>query len=439
MLLAAFVGTATNIAVPVLEEEFAGAGLAKISWVISAFNVTQVTFMLLGGRWADRRGRRKVFINGLAIFAFGAGLSGVAPTIDLIIAARVVQAIGVAMMIPASLAAVLPEFPQERHGSVVSLWSSMGVLGAASAPTVAAVLLEFSSWRVVFLIAIPIALAAIVGARRVMSPGLVAENPPPLDILGATMGTAAVGGLTFVIVQGRAWGWSDPRILAIAVIAVVSGVVFVRSSLTHDEPLFDFDLLKIPSFRVVTIASAILSTSTSATWFLYPLFMSDVWDYSNLEIGLAMTPGPVALVLFTPIAGRLVDRYGYRELLVLGATMATIGTAWMAWRLRPDETYFRAFFPGTAAIGLGMAFMLGPANAAALRHIPSAQLGAANAAYNMARMACSAFGVAITTAIIGAAPVGQRLEEFQTGWWAMAAIMAISPMLLLAKYPSDRS
>lgn len=254
MLLAAFVGTATNIAVPVLEEEFAGVGLTKIAWVISAFNVAQVTFMLLGGRIADRIGRRRVFINGLAVFALGAALSGIAPTVDLIIAARIVQAIGVAMMLPASLAAVLPEFPAERHGSVVSLWSSMGVLGAASAPTVAAVLLEVSSWRVVFLIAIPIALVAIVAARKVMSPGLVAENPPPLDLLGAATGTASVGGVTFLIVQVRSWGLTDPRILVITAAAVLSGVVFIRSSLTHNEPLFDLQLLKIPSFRVVTMA-----------------------------------------------------------------------------------------------------------------------------------------------------------------------------------------
>ncbi len=438
MLLAAFVGTATNIAVPVLEEEFPGAGLTKISWVISAFNVAQVTFMLLGGRVADRIGRRRVFIAGLGVFAFGAALSGIAPTVDLIIAARIVQAIGVAMMIPASLAAVLPEFPPERHGSVVSLWSSMGVLGAASAPTVAAVLLEVSSWRIVFLAAIPVALLAIIGARKVISPGQVVEDPQPLDLLGAATGTLAVGGITFVIVQGRAWGFTDPRILAIGIAAVVSGAAFVRSSLSHSEPLFDLELLKIPSFRVVTLASAILSTSTSATWFLYPLFMSDVWGYSNLQIGLAMTPGPAALVLFAPLAGRLVDRYGYRELLIMGATMATIGTAWMAWRLRPDETYFTAFFPGTCAIGFGMAFMLGPANAAALRSIPGAQLGSANAAYNMARMACSTFGVAITTAIIGNAVVGERLDEFRIGWWTMTAIMAISPILLVLRFRDER-
>ncbi len=436
MLLAAFVGTATNIAVPVLEQEFPDAGLATISWVVSAFNVAQVTFMLLGGRLADRLGRKKIFLRGLAVFAVGAALSGIAPSIELVIAARIGQAIGVAMMLPSSLAAVLPEFPTERHGSVVSLWSSMGVLGAAVAPTVAAGILQVSSWRVVFLAAVPVALLAIVVGRRVLQAGLVAERPPPLDLVGAITGTAAVGGLTFAIVQGRIWGWTDPRILSIAAATVIGGAVFVRSSRRHPEPLLDLNLFTVPTFNVATAASALLATSTSATWFLYPLFVTEVWDYSILQVGLAMTPGPVVLVVFAPLAGRLADRHGYRNLLLFGATLATLGTAWMAWRLQPGETYVRAFLPGTVGIGFGMAFMLGPANAAALRDVAGHQLGAANATYNMARMTCSALGVAITAAIIGDTEVGQRLDAFRLSWWVMVAVMATAPLLLLLRFPA---
>lgn len=438
MLLAAFVGTATNIAVPVLESEFPNAGLTTISWVVSSYNVAQVTFMLLGGRLADRLGRKKIFLTGLAVFAIGAALSGVAPSIELVIVARIGQAVGVALMLPASLATVLPEFPQQRHGAVISLWSSMGVLGAATAPTVTAGILEVSNWRVVFLAAVPIALLAIVAGWRILKPGVVAEDPGPLDVVGAAAGTAAIGGLTFVIVQGRVWGWFDLRIVAILVVAIVSGAVFIRSSRTHPEPLLDLDLLRIPTFTWATTSSALLSMSTSATWFLYPLFMTEVWGYSILQVGLAMTPGPAILVVMAPIAGRLADQYGFRRLMILGATLATLGTAWMAWRLDPDETYVRAFLPGTLGIGFGMAFMLGPANAAALSNVPSAQLGAANAGYNTARMTTSALGVAITAAIIGDTEVGQRLNSFAISWWVMVAVMATAPLLLLLRYPSDQ-
>ena len=437
MLLSAFVGTATNIAIPVLEEEFDDVGLTHIAWVISAFSVTQVTFMLLGGRLADRIGRRRVFVAGLAVFAVGASLSAIAPGINLVIAARVIQAIGVAMMIPSSLAAVLPLYPAQQHGRVVGLWAAMGVLGAAAAPTIAAGVLEVSSWRVVFAIAAPIAVAGIVLALMFMADDTVVERPPPLDLVGTVTGTMAIGGVTFVIVQGRAWGWFDARIVVVFIAAMIGAAVFMASSRRHDEPLLDFALVKIPSFRVVTIASALLSISTSATWFLYPLFLNDVWDYSNIQIGLAMTPGPLVLVVCAPIAGRLVDKHGYRELMVLGATLATLGTAWMAWRLRPGEIYVRAFLPGTAMIGIGMASMLGPANAAALRDIPSEQLGAANAAFNTARSASSALGVAITTAIIGGAAVGNRLDEFRIGWWSMAIVMSLSPVILWWAYPKS--
>ncbi len=435
MLLAAFVGTASNIAIPILEEEFADAGLATVSWVISAFNVAQVTFMLLAGRLADRLGRRRVFLSGLLVFAAGAALSGIAPTIELVIAARIGQAIGVSAMLPSSLACVLPAFPQERHATIVSLWSSMGVFGAAAAPTVAAGLLQVSGWRAVFLSAVPIALVAFVAGRRVLDPGVVVENPPPIDLWGAAAGTATIGGLTLVMVQGRVWGWLDTRIVVTTVIAVVSLAVFVHRSRTHPEPLLDLAILRVRSFSVVTSAGALVSMSTAATWFLYPLFMIEVWDYSVLQVGLAMTPGPVALIVLAPIAGRLADAHGYRNLLIVGSTLATLGTAWMAWRLQPDGTYLTAFLPGTLTIGFGMAFMLGPANAAALREVPGDQLASANAAYNTARLAASALGVALMTAIIGDTPVGSRIDAFRAGWWTMVAVMAIGPMLLTLTYP----
>ena len=437
MLLAAFVGTATNIAIPILEADFDETPLSTISWVVSAFNVTQVTFMLLGGRLADRVGRRRVFLQGLLVFAIGAALSGVAPTIETIIAARVIQGFGVALMIPSSLAAVLPEFPESRHGTVVSWWSSMGVLGAAAAPTVAAGLLQVASWRWVFLAVLPIVAVAIPIGRRVLEPGVVADDPPPLDLVGAATGTLAIGGLTFAIVQGRTWGWTNPAIVAVGLATVVSATVFVWSSRRHPEPLFDAELLRIRTFSVVTAAGALLSASTAATWFLYPLFMIEVWNYSVLQVGLAMTPGPIALVVAAPFAGRLADARGYKRLLVLGAALATLGTAWMAWRLSPDETYVRAFLPGTLSIGFGMAFMLGPANAAALRDVPRSQLGAANAGYNMARMTGSTLGVALTAAIIGVAAAGDRIDELRAGWWTVTAIMATAPILLALGLPTD--
>lgn len=360
MLLASFVGTATNIAVPVLERDFPDEDLATISWVVTGFNVTQVTLMLLGGRLGDRIGRRRVFLTGMAIFAVGAVLSGVAPSIELVIAARILQAVGVACILPTSLAAVLPLFPLQRHATVVSLWASMGIFGAAAAPTVAAGLLAASSWRAVFLVAAPIAAASLVAGRSVLRADEPVADPAPLDLVGTLAGTVAVGGLALTVVQGRVWGWTEPVIVAMAVAALASAVLFVRRSLVHPEPLLDLRLLRVRSFTVVTVAGAALSTSTSATWFLYPLFLRDIWGYSVLETGLAMTFGPVAVILLAVPAGRFADRRGYRRLLVAGSSMAIAGTSWMALNLGPGASFVVAFLPGTVLIGAGMGLVLGP-------------------------------------------------------------------------------
>ncbi|MCP5025859.1 MAG: MFS transporter [Actinomycetia bacterium] len=435
MLLTSFVGTATNIAVPVLEEAFPDASLATISWVVSGFNVTQVTLMLLGGRLADRLGRRRLFLAGMIVFAVGAFLSGIAPSVELIIAARILQAVGVAMVLPASLAAVLPLFPISRHATVVSTWSSMGILGAAAAPTVAALLLEVSSWRLVFLAVVPVALLAWFAGIRTLPAAVPSTEPPPLDLLGTFSGTIAVGGLAMVIVQGRVWGWTDPLITALMAATVSSALLFVQQSLTHAEPLLDFGLLRIRSFSVVTVASALLATSTAATWFLYPLFMVQIWDYTIFQVGLAMTPGPLAVVVVTLFAGRFADRRGYRGLLILGSILPCIGTVWMAWRLSTEANYVVDFLPGTTMIGLGMGLVLGPANSAALRDVPEVSLGAANAAYNTLRFLGTALGVAVGAAIIGDVVGVDRLERFVLTWWVMVGVMSLAPVVLVVAYP----
>ena len=445
MFIGAFVTTASNIAVPVLEEDFPTASLSTISWVVSAFNVTQVTFMLLGGRLADRWGRRRVFLWGMAIFAAGAALSAVAPAVGLVIAARVVQAVGMAFVLPSSLAAVLPLFPMERHASVVSLWSAMGILGSAIAPTMAAGLLEVSSWRLVFAVVIPFALVAWWGGRARLDPGRPASHRAALDLVGTIAGTGAVGGLALVIVQGRHWGWTSPAIAALVVLTLACAGLFVRRSLTHPEPLLDLSLLRVPSFRVVTLSALLMATATAGTWFMYPLFMTTVWGYSIFEVGLAISPGAVAMIPVTVLAGRLADRRGYRLPLVAGAFIATGGVTWLAWQLEPGASYVVGFLPGTLGIGLGMGLMLGPANSAALRDVAESKLGAANAAYNTMRFLGSALGVAVVAALLGDGSGAERAAGLERAWWVLVGIMLGSPLLLWLRYrdparsPSPRS
>lgn len=440
MLLISFVTTATNLAVPALERQFAGRSLATVSWVVSAFNVAQVTLMLVGGRLADRRGRKPVFLTGLAVFALGALASALSPTLELLIAARIVQAVGAALVLPTSLVSVLPSYPPERHASVVSLWSSMGTVGSTVAPTVAAGLLSAGGWRIVFAVAAPLALlGAAVGWATLPDTGAGDDATPGpsarLDGVGAGAGTLFVGGLAFALVQGRVWGYTSPVVVGAALSAALAGALFLTRSLRHPEPLVDLRLLREPTFAVPAASSALLAAAAAATWFIYPLFMSQEWGFSILEVGLGMSPGALVMVGVTLLAGRLADRHGYRRQLVFGSWLPVAGVAWMSVFLRPETSYAVGFLPGTVLIGVGMGLVVGPMNSAALSVIPSASLGAANAAFNTLRFFGTALGVALAAAVLGDTTGADRAAAFQLALRLVTVVMAGAPVVLALAYP----
>jgi EmrB/QacA subfamily drug resistance transporter len=437
MVLITFNATATNIALPEIEEYFTGTSLTTISWIVSAFNVVLTTLMLVGGRLADRVGRRRVFLSGMLVFATGCALSGMAPTVGLLIAARVVQAVGAALILPASLTAVLPEFPAARHATVVSLWASMGVLGASAAPTVTAGLLQLAGWRIVFLASVPVALLAWLAGRRVLRESLPSRTPGPLDVAGAVMGTTAVGLAAVAIVQGPRWGWSDPIVVCAWLGALVLFPLFVWRSRRHPEPLVHFELFSVRAFWVAAVSTSLLAAGAAATWLLYPLFLHEVWGYSTLGIGLAITPGPIIVVICNPLAGQLADRIGYRPVLVVGSWLPVLGTAWMALNLTAETRYLFAFLPGTALIGIGMGMVMGVSNSAALKGVAPDDLSAANATFNTMRFLGMAIGVAVAVAMIGDLDRADLVAAFDRAWLVFAIVMTAAPLVLAFWYPRD--
>ena len=438
MLLISFVSTATNISVPALEREFPDRLLTTISWVVTSFNVAQVTLMLIGGRLADRRGRRLVFVSGMLVFAIGAAASAAAPTLPVLLGARVMQAVGAAMVLPASLVAVLPSYPPERRATVVSLWASMGVAGATVAPTISAVLLSVGGWRLVFGVAAPIAIGAAVLGYRYLPESRAAERPGRLDTVGAVAGTVAVGCLSLVIVQGRVWGWGSAPIAALAGALVVAAVVFGVRSMRHAEPLVDLGLFRVRTFAAPTVASGVLAAAGAATWFLYPLFMRDVWDFSVLQIGLGMSPGAVVMVIVTIVAGRIADQRGYRRLIVAGSVLPALGVGWMALVMSAESGYALGFLPGTFMIGIGQGLVFGPLNAAALIGVTDDDLASANAAYNTVRFLGSALGVAGAAAVLGNTTGADRVDAFDFALWLLTAVTFVAPLVLAVAYPADR-
>ncbi|MPY94406.1 MAG: MFS transporter [Acidimicrobiia bacterium] len=216
--LISFNTTATNLAFPDIAEDFPGASLSTVSWVASIFFIGLASLLLVSGRLADRVGRRRVFRVGLGVFAVGAALSAVAPTVGALIAARFVASVGGALVIPSSLAVVLPEFPRERHFTAITLWSATGPVASAIAPGLSAVILAISSWRLLFLVSAPIALGALAGGWRVLGESRAERRTGALDWVGVLVGTVGIAGLVFSVSQGATWAgparrcwWATPR------------------------------------------------------------------------------------------------------------------------------------------------------------------------------------------------------------------------------------
>src|SRR4051794_13033091 len=222
-----------NIAFPDLQRDFGGTRLATLSWVLNAYAIVFAALLVPAGRWADRLGRKRAFLGGLALFTLASAACAAAPTVGVLVAARAVQAAGAALLMPASLGLLLPEFPAEKRGVALGLWAAVGGTAAALGPVVGGLLVELS-WRWVFLVNLPVGIVAIVAGARVLTEVREEGGARP-DTAGAVLLTGAVGALIAAIVEGPGWGWGSPRVVGLFATAVVLGVGFVVQSARHPE------------------------------------------------------------------------------------------------------------------------------------------------------------------------------------------------------------
>src|SRR3954454_4853264 len=241
-----------NIAFPDLQRDFAGTSLASLSWVLNAYAIVFAALLVPAGRWADRTGRKRAFLGGLALFTVASAACAAAPSIGVLVAARVIQAAGAAILMPASLGLLLPEFPAEKRGLAIGLWAAVGGTAAAAGPVIGG-LLGGLSCRWVFLVTLPVGIAAIVAGSRVLRE-IREEDAARPDVLGAGLLTGAVATLIAAVVQGPDWVWTDPRVLALLGAAVLLGIAFVVRSAHVPVPVVEPALLRVRAFAAANVA-----------------------------------------------------------------------------------------------------------------------------------------------------------------------------------------
>lgn len=429
--------TGTNIAFSAIESEFASSSRATLSWALSGYSITLATFMVLGGRLADRVGRRRIFFGGVVVFVAGSLLCAAAPNALAFVAGRLVQGLGGAFVVPSSLALVLPGFPTSRRTSAVAVWTASGSTGAAVAPSLSAVIVDVFGWRWIYLIALPIGAVILLAGRHLLTDSRAepTEGPPDrIDLLGVPMGTAAIGLTAFAIVQGPRLGWLSPAIMAATIGVVVLAPSFVVRSLRHPAPLLDLRLFRLRTVWTSTVANVFMSMMGLSIWLVWPLFLTGIWGYSLFEAGLAITPGPVCSAIFGVLAGRLADRHGPRLLISIGSLLPIFTMLWMAFRFGPEPAYWTTFFPAVALFGTGFGLTFSPLNGAALQGVPAKAFGEVNAAFNTTRNLAGGLGVAIVIAILGDAdPI--PFATFDRVFFVFAFFGVMPAVTIYAFYP----
>lgn len=426
--------TGTNIAFPSIEQTFDSTPRSTLAWALSGYSIVLASFMVMGGRLADQLGRRKVFTTGVLIFLFGSLLCAVAPMAALFIAGRVIQGFGGALLVPSSLALVLPEFPASRRTSAVATWAASGSVGAAVAPSLSAVIVDLTSWRVVYLLAVPVVVVILVAGPRLLPRSVPTAEAARLDLIGIPMGTAAIGLLALGIIEGPSWGWASAGIVGCFAAVAVLAPLFVLRSLRHPAPLLNLRMFRVRTVWSANLANVFMSMMGLSIWLVWPLFLTQVWGYSLLQAGLAITPGPACSAAVGIIAGRLADRHGPRVLISVGSVFPILSMLWMVWRFGPEPDYVTTFLPATILFSLGFGFTFSPLNGAALRGVDASAFGEVNATFNTVRNLGGGLGVAIVVALLGnARPI--PFERFDHTFFAMAFLGVVPVVVIGLFYP----
>ena len=423
--------TVVNIAFPALSADFPGTTRAGLSWVLNAYAVVFGALLVTTGRLADDRGRKKVFLWGLVVFGIGSALCALAPSVGLLVGFRAAQAIGAALLVPASLALLLPEFPASRRAGAVGLWGAAGGVAAAVGPTLGALLVEGPGWRWVFWINVPLCAVAVLVGRRLLRESTGSAEPGPLDLLGVLLVTAVFGLLSLGLVQGGEWGWGSVRVVGALLLAAALVPVLVVRALRHPHPVLPVRLFAVRRFSVATLGLLLFSAAFFAVILCNVLFLTGVWEYSVLRTALAVLPSPLLAAALSPLTGRLADRLGFRVLVVPGALSMTAGVLWLATRTGADPAYLTHFLPASILIGIAIGFALPTLGAAGAHVLEPHQFGAGSAVGATARQLGAVLGVAVLVAVLGTPGPTEALAAFHHSWAVIAAAAAACAVVSL--------
>ncbi len=426
-----------NIALPQIARDLGASNLGELSWVLNGYAIVYASLLVFFGRMADRYRRDHAFLLGVAVFTVASAACAASTTVGMLIAFRLVQAAGAALLTPTSLGLVLASYEPEHRQGAVRAWTATGGLAAALGPVLGGLLVA-ASWRWVFLVNVPVGIAAlVVGWRRL--PHIPGHATPRPDPIGVVLVTAGVGALSFGLVEGSDWGWGSPAIVSILVAAAVLIGTFVVHCLKSSNPLIEPSLFRSPTFTGASMVAIFFSAAFGAMLLSAVLWEQEAWGWSALRAGLGIAPGPLMVPLMSfVVAGPLIARYGAAVVISLGSLAFGAGVAWWALAVDAQPNYVSGFLGGMILTGIGVGLTLPTMMATASSSLPPPSFATGSAVVNMIRQVGLAIGVALLVAILGSQHHGaSQLQAFRSAWWVTAAIalFGIVPALVYLRRP----
>ncbi|GAS86571.1 MFS transporter [Mycolicibacterium brisbanense] len=403
LLIVSMDATIVNVAIPSIRSDF-DASPSQLQWVIDVYTLVLASLLLLSGATADRFGRRRTFQLGLTVFALASLLCSLAPNIELLIAARFLQAIGGSMLNPVAMSIITQVFTgRVERARAVGVWGGVVGISMALGPIVGGALIEYVNWRSVFWINLPICALAVL-LTAIFVPESKSSTMRDVDPIGQALGVAFLFGVVFVLIEGPGYGWTDPRTLGVGAVALIAFAAFLRYEARRRDPFIDLRFFRSVPFASATVVAVCAFAAYGAFLFMMSLYLQGERGYSAMHTGLIYLPVAVGALIFSPLSGRLVGRFGSRPSLLVAGTMITAATL-MLTRLTAHTPVWQLLVI-FAVFGIGFATVNAPITTAAVSGMPLDRAGAASAVASTSRQVGVSIGVALCGSVAGTALAG---------------------------------
>ena len=403
--------TVVNNALPSIQRSL-HADLSALEWTVNAYTLTFAVLLVTGGRLGDIFGRRRMFLFGVVVFAVSSAAIGLAPNDGLLVAGRAIQGIGAAFMMPATLSIITNAFPPHERGKAIGTWAGVSAMALALGPVVGGFLTEDVSWRAIFFLNLPVAVAAVVVTLFATRESRDETVERKVDLPGVATLTVGLAAVVLALVEGNAWGWGSGRIIGLFALAAVGLISFAVIEMRTRVPMVDFKFFRSTTFLATNVVAFIVTFSMLATFFFLTLYLQNVLGYSPLETGLRFLPATLIIIVAGPVAGRLTDRIGPRPLMTAGLLLCA-ASLFLQSRLEVDTGYMQ-LLPAFLLLGLGLGLTMSPMSTAAMNSVDKTKAGVASGVLSMSRMVGGTFGVAVLGALVTA--VGSsKLAELLPG------------------------